>query len=101
MSDFRIDPTRGPHAAADLSDDEVEYLCKLVLWELSMRTTMAEYEEFLTDLSGIREELDDLICEARKERDQMEFKASVLADLEELPLVSSHGSGEPPTGMYL
>lgn len=102
MDEFaRIDPTKGPHAAADLDDDQVEYLCKLILWELSMRTTVAEYAEFLGDMSGIREELDELIGEARTERDLMAFEAEVLSDLDALPVLTPRGPLEPPTGMYL
>ena len=102
MSEFaRIDPTKGPHAAAELSDDQVEYLCKLMLWEVSMRTSKTQCVDFLEDLVGIREDLDHLIGEARQERDLMAFEADVLADLDDLLVTGSPSVAEPTTGMYL
>ncbi len=87
MNEFaRIDPTKGPHAAADLTDDQVYYLAKLLLWEMSVRLTQPEFEDLLVDFGEAREHLEEVIVSVRAERDRMAFEADVLADLEHLPV---------------
>lgn len=98
MADFYIDPTKGPHAGADLTDEQVEYLCRLAFWELSVRTPDSDYLEFVEALPAIRQEIDDLVCQTRVERELMQFEADVMADLDDLPLTTDR---QPPTGLYL
>lgn len=81
-----IDSKKGPHAAADLSASQIEYLSKLVMWEVAIRVSEAEYVEYLERLIKLRHSHAGLIDQAKQERDLMEFEAQVLADLANLPL---------------
>lgn len=86
MSDsFHIDPSDGPHAAAGLTDDQVEYMCKLLLWELSVRMSEADFVDYLRTMRILREQHADLVSQVKYERDLMHFEEEVLADLAELP----------------
>ena len=82
---FRVDPSDGPHAAAGLTHDQVEYLSKLMLWELSIRYSKEEFQAYLDTLRIVREENADIISQVKHQRDIMEFEESVLADLDALP----------------
>lgn len=83
-----IDSTKGPHAAAELTDHQVEYLCKLVLWEVSVRLPEHQYKAYLERQIQLRTEHAGLIERAKQERDLMDFEAQVLADLADLPISS-------------
>ncbi len=86
MSDsIHIDPADGPHAAAGLSDEQVESLCNLMLWELSVRTSERQFMEYLHHRKVLREEHADLVDQVAYERDLMHFEEDVLADLDALP----------------
>ena len=98
MKHLAIDPTRGPHAAAAVSDEGLEYLCKIILWELAVRTEKQTFLDELRTVLEAREQLDEPLAEVRNERDLMLFAAEVMADLDRLPLLEKQ---EPPIGMYL
>lgn len=83
-----IDSKKGPHAAADLSPSQIEYLSKLVMWEVAIRISKDEYVAYLERLIALRESHAELIDQAKEERDLMEFEAQVLADLADLPVRS-------------
>ena len=93
-----IDPSQGPHAAAGLTDEEVEFLSGMLIWELGIRFPREEYLDLLSRASAARDRLDDEIEFTRNEREMMRFEIEVLSDIEALPTV---GAGEPPTGQYL
>lgn len=85
---LHIDPTDGPHAAAALTDDQLEYLSKLMLWELSVRTSKDGFMDYLELFKTLREGNDELIDEVQYERDLMHFEEEVLADLDALPTMT-------------
>ena len=87
MNDFDIDPSQGAHAAADLSDAEVEYLAKLALWEYAVRNDRHQWIDFVEEIMSVRDEVHEVIVEVRKERELMAFEAEVLADLDNLEVV--------------
>ena len=93
-----IDPTQGPHAAAALTDEEVEFLSGMLIWELGVRFPKDEYIELLARASAARDNLDDEIEFTRHEREMMRFEIEVLDDIEYLPLTTDSA---PPTGHYL
>ena len=86
MSDaFHVDPSDGPHAAAGLTDNQVEYMAQLMLWELSIRYTEDQFMEYLEALRLVRQDNAEVIDQAKQDRDVINFEASVLADLDSLP----------------
>ncbi|MDH3730319.1 MAG: hypothetical protein OES13_04220 [Acidimicrobiia bacterium] len=93
-----IDPSQGPHAAAGLTDEEVEFLSGMLIWELGVRFSKDEYLELLERAGSARERLDEEIEFTRNEREQMRFEIEVLDDIESLPTIE-HPT--PPTGLYL
>jgi hypothetical protein len=93
-----IDPSQGPHAAAGLTDEEVEFLSGMLIWELGVRFPKEEYMELLARASAARERLDDEIEFTRHEREMMRFEIEVLDDIDALPTLGEH---QPPTGHYL
>ena len=101
MEDFSldsIDPSQGPHAAAGLSDEEVEFLSGMLIWELGVRFPREEYLELLARASEARDRLDEEIEFTRNEREMMQFEVEVLSDIDALPCTTQ---SEPPTGLYL
>lgn len=82
---FHVDPSDGPHAAAGLTDDQVEHLCQLMLWEISIRYSKEDFMGYLETLRHVREQNADIIGQVKHERDIMDFEESVLADLDALP----------------
>ncbi len=100
MTDFTIDPSRGPHAAAGLSDEALEYLYKILTWELAIRTSRETFVSRLLELLEAREDIDETIDELRRERELMRFASDVLADIARLPLTASEPTAET-YGMYL
>ena len=93
-----IDPSQGPHAAAGLTDEEVEFLSGMLIWELGIRFSRDEYIELMERATAARDRLEDEIEFTRHEREMMQFEVEVLSDLDALPTV---GQKEPPTGLYL
>ncbi len=100
MTDFTIDPGRGPHAAADLSDEALEYLYKILTWELAIRTSRDTFVARLVELLEAREGIDETIDELRRERELMRFASEVLADIERLPVTTPEPTAET-YGLYL
>ena len=98
MTQINIDPTNGPHAAAELSDEALEYLSKVVALEFALRTDAEYFRDKLVALAEARSAMQDTIDQVRHERDLMRFAAQVMADLEQLPVVEEP---EPRFGMYL
>ena len=100
MSDFQIDPSQGADAAADASNEQLETLLRIVMWEFALRTTKENFEKHLSQLAKAREEMEDDLESARSKREQRLFVASVLDDLARLPVIGEAKS-EPTTGLYL
>jgi len=100
MNEFQIDPSQGPEAAADATNDQLETLLRIVMWELAMRTSKDQFDHHLSRLARARAEMDDDLNNARNKREQRRFTASVMQDLEQLPVVGEIRS-EPSTGLYL
>ena len=85
MEHLGIDPTRGPHAAAAVSDDDPEYVCKIILWKLAVRTEKQTFLDELRRVLEAGEQLGEPLAEVRNERDLMRFAAKMMADLDSLP----------------
>lgn len=100
MNEFQIDPRRGPEAAAEVSNEQLETLLRIVMWELALRTTKENFDHHLDTLGKARAEMDADLETARTRRDQRRFEAEVLSDLERLPILGKARS-EPTTGLYL
>jgi hypothetical protein len=100
MNEFQIDPSQGPEAAADATNDQLETLLRIVMWELAMRTSKDQFDHHLSRLAHARAEMDADLDNARHKREQRRFMTSVLQDLEQLP-VKSEVRAEPSTGLYL
>ena len=88
-----IDPTQGPHAAAGLTDEEVEFLSGMLIWELGIRFPKDQYVELLARATEARDRLDDEIEFTRHEREMMRFEIEVLDDIENLPLTTDSAPG--------
>ena len=100
MSDFQIDPSQGADAAAGATNEQLETLLRIVMWEFALRTTKERFEQHLDQIAKAREQMDDDLDSARQKRDQRRFVASVLEDLARLPVVAEQ-QREPTTGLYL
>lgn len=98
MESMHIDPGKGEHAAADLSDGALRYLFELVLWELAIRTDAEEFNDCLSAANEARRSLEERLVQARGQRELMRFAAEVMHDLERIPVIEE---SEPTTGMYL
>ena len=105
MANINIDPELGPDAAADMTDEELNYLCKIALWELAVRTDQEQFDSCLEEAMANRRQSSDEVAQVRKQRDMMQFAAQVMMDIQQLPEV-----GEPQdattedalhTGFYL
>ena len=97
---IQIDPSRGPHAAADMTDEELEFLARVVAWEVAVRTSTEHFRDHLTELSEARPRMQDAIRQVRHERELMRFAQEVLRDLEQLP-VQKEDEPEESYGFYL
>lgn len=100
MSEFHINTENGPHAAADLGDSELQYLCGVILWELALRTGEDDFQQYLDRVSEQRRANEDQLSTVRYERELMEFSAQVMLDIEALPSTEEE-TDESGTGMYL
>lgn len=98
MESMHIDPGKGDHAAADLSDGALRYLFELVLWELAIRTDADEFNDCLCAANEARRSLEERLVQARGQRELMRFAAEVMLDIERIPVIEE---SEPTTGMYL
>lgn len=107
MSRFDIDPGDGPHAASGLSNDQLEYLHRIVSLEMAVRMKRDDFIQHFQNVVDARKDQDEMVKEVRKDRDRIHFVASVQADLENLPLTTdeeeSQGEGKSGQsyGMYL
>jgi hypothetical protein len=70
------------------------------MWELAMRTSPDNFESHLQDMVEVRPKIEGDIVAARRARDQRRFVASVLGDIEKLPVTGKDPS-ELTTGLYL
>jgi hypothetical protein len=101
---IHIEPEEGAEAAAQIPNDQFELLVRIVVWELAMRTSPAQFEEQVRQLIEFRAKIEPDLATARKDRDNRSFVASVLADLESLPSTEIRpepARSEPTTGLYL
>lgn len=101
---IHIEPEEGTEAAAQVPNDQFQLLVKIVVWELAMRTSRQQFEEQVRQVVEFRERIEPDLVNARKERDNRRFVASVLADLESLPSTEDRlesAPSEPTTGLYL
>ena len=85
MTNIRIDPGRGPHAAANLTDEALDYLVGIVAWEVAVRTSTDHFRDQLARLAEARPHMQSAIEQVRHERDLMHFAQEVLRDLEQPP----------------
>lgn len=97
---IQIDPNRGPHAAADMTDEELDFIARIVAWEVAVRTSTEHFRDHLAELSEARPQMQQAIQQVRQEREQMRFAREVLADLEQLP-VQKEEEPEEVYGLYL
>ncbi len=97
---FQIDPGEGSEAAAELPDEEFQVLVRIVMWELAMRTSPEQFENHMREAAEVRVGMEPGIVASRQARDQRRFVASVLNDIECLPMKVSSGP-ELTTGLYL
>lgn len=100
MSNYELNREKGPHAASAISDDDLQYLLRIVSLELAIRTDSKIYSEQFHKIADAREELEEMIYELRKDRDRMCFVASISADLDRLHLTTD-GDKDEAHGMYL
>lgn len=101
---IHIEPEEGAESAAQIPNDQFELLVRIVVWELAMRTSPAQFEEQVRQLIEFRAKIEPDLATARKDRDNRRFVASVLADLESLPSTERRpepARSEPTTGLYL
>ena len=98
---YEFDPNEGPHAASRLSDQDIEYLHRIISLEMAIRMQGEAYETHFHGVAEARKEMEELICQLRKDRDRMVFVASVQADLENLPLTRDEEEVEETYGLYL
>ena len=100
MRQFDLEPENGPHAAADLTDEELDYLVRITSLEMAIRIEADSFSERYRMVAEARAELDEMIERLRRERDLLCFAAEVSADLEQLPLTTDRADDETH-GMYL
>lgn len=100
MSELHIDTDLGADAAAALADPELRYLCGISLWELAVRTGEDEFFAYLESVIAMRQAQAAELERTRHRRDQVQFAAQVMADIQRLPDLDG-SSPEPGTGLYL
>lgn len=101
MSNFELDPNQGPHAASGLSDDELEYLHRIISLEMAIRMNEESYEKHFHNVAKARKEMDEMIQKLREDRERMCFVAAVQADIDSLPLTTDDDSDDQSYGLYL
>lgn len=99
MKKFDLDPTEGPHAASRLSDRELEFLQQIVAIEMAIRLEKSAYQDRFEKIAEARDEMDEVVCDLRRQRDRMIFVASVEADIDQIPVVEE--SQDEAHGLYL
>ena len=83
-----------------MSDEDLQYLLRIISLELAIRMSSEKYSECFRNIAEAREELDEMIEQLRKDRDRMCFVAEITADLERLPLTTDQETDEAH-GLYL
>ena len=87
MPIFELEPDEGPHAAAKLTDAELDFLQQVVAVELAIRLDRKAYEDRFRSIADHRAEMDDMVHDWRNQRDRIIFVTSVRADLDQLPVL--------------
>ena len=87
MATFNLDPSEGPHIGSNLSDQELDFLQQVLAVELAIRLGKADYEERFRRIANHRTEMDDIVSDWRRQRDRMDFVASVTSDLDAIPVL--------------
>jgi len=100
MSNFEFNRDQGPHAASGISDEDLEYLLRIISLELAVRTDGETYSEQFHKIADARVELEEMLSHLRKDRKRMSFAAAIRADLERLPLTTDQTNDEAH-GLYL
>lgn len=90
MATFNLDPSEGPHIASSLSNEELEFLQQVLAVELAIRLGKTDYEQTFRRIAERRTEMDATVSDWRRQRDRMTFVASVLSDLDGLPVLEEH-----------
>lgn len=90
MVSFNLDPTDGPHIASELSDQELQFLQHVLAVELAIRLEAADYQHHFQRIAEHRAEMDEVVCDWRRQRDRMRFVASVRSDLDNLLMLEDH-----------
>lgn len=93
MVTFNFDPTDGPHIASELSDQELDFLQQVVAIELAIRMDGTSYQVRFHNIAEHRVEMDEMVCDWRRQRDRMRFVESVTADLDSLVVLEEHRGG--------
>lgn len=91
---YEVDPTNGPHAAANLSDEELDYLHRIVSLELAIRMSSESYQRHFHEIAAAREAAEEMVGQLREDRERMRFVTEVQADLARLPLTTDSGGSE-------
>lgn len=90
MVNFNFDPTDGIHLASKLSDQELDFLQRIVAVELAIRLEKTAYESRFHSIADHRTEMEEIVCDWRRQRDRMMFITSVRSDLDELLVLEEH-----------
>jgi hypothetical protein len=91
---FDIDPDDGPHAGAQLSNADVEYLHRVIALEMAIRMGPEEYVMHFHGVAAARGSEEDMIEALRGDRDRMSFIAAVEADLAGLLVTSETAAAD-------
>ncbi len=83
---FPSQPDNGPHAAAALTDAQLEQLMEIVHWEAAMRMDRDGYHRLLRNYMEARDRSQDRLDSARGERERLTFAQDVLRDIAALPV---------------
>ena len=99
---YEFDPNEGPHAASRISDQDLEYLHRIISLEMAIRTDGEAYAEHFHGVAEARKQLDEHINQLREDRDKMHFIAAVEATLANLSLTTDEDEEESESyGLYL
>lgn len=90
MATFNLDPTEGPHIASNLTDQELDFLQQVVAVELAIRLDKTAFQQRFHRIAEHRPEMDEMVCDWRRQRDRRAFVDSVTSDLDQLPVLEDH-----------
>jgi len=100
MSNFELNKEQGPHAASGMTDEDLQYLLRIVSLELAVRMEADQYGKSFHEIAEAREDMDEMIFHLRRDRDRISFVAAITADLERLSLTTDREVDEAH-GMHL